>query len=222
MAIPSMLEIIQRFNACSPAQEWAGDMDVQEGWDDCKEPGWLMLLAFSTQKYPNAVGFKRAAACTYACIEPAMSSLQDPQLRMILEHARAFGQNPVEEEKETLKIHKAYATGWLSTASDVFRVRGKIKPGEASEYMACCAVNQLVFAMLRSQDVLICGKLANAAIDSSVTATVAMAYPDLLDTTFQLPEITPVSVIKQAEAARKIEVCQILRRIIPGPFTKFE
>lgn len=226
MAIPTMLEIIQRFNACAPAQAWAGNMNVQEGWEDCKEPGWLMLLALTTQHYPHSVGFKKITECICACIEPSIYLAKDEQLLTAWLQAKAFGQNPDEALKDELKISKAYATGWVQTAAEVMREtgrqEGKLKSNMLSEYLIACAINQFLFAMIRHQDVVFSGRLANAAVDSSIGAYVAVTHPDGLNPTFGLPETADQAVVQAAVAARKLEICKILRKIIPVLYLKFD
>ena len=108
MQIPTMRSVIDTFGGCTPALEWASDMDVQRGWEVCTEPGWLMLLAFQTQNHPNAVGFAKSALCTYECIKPAMQFTSDPLLHDILNRAYYYSQDLAEFKIVGMKANQTY------------------------------------------------------------------------------------------------------------------
>lgn len=226
MAIPSMLEIIKQFNACSPAQSWASDMDVQEGWYDCVEPGWLMLLLVCTQNHKNAIGLKPTMLLVHDLIQPATVVVQDLNTLALLQDALNYSQNPSEDARVALKAAWEASRSRLTDLAAFIRFvtsSGQSMPiNSAAEYMACAAINQYTFAQLIPDKLFNSGQLVNAAVDSSVISRVAVKYQEVLNSTFQLPETTHQTEIKALEAEIKVELCHFLRTRFTSPFTKFE
>lgn len=226
MQIPTMRSVIDTFGGCAPALEWASDMDVQRGWEVCTEPGWLMLLAFQIQNRPNAVGFQKAALCTYECIKPAMSLTTDPLLHDILNRAFNYSQDLAEFKISGMEKSRAYLV--KSIKSKIVEMRqeatdtGQISKQTVIEYAICGAVNAYTTAMIRKNELKVSARLANSAVDSSVSAYVATIHPDFIYEAFNLKTISTKEQIDACELARNIEICQILRSIIPQPFIKYE
>lgn len=226
MQIPTMRSVIDTFGGCSPALAWASDMDVQQGWEVCTEPGWLMLLAFQIQNRPNAVGFTKAALCAYECIKPAMSLTTDPLLHDILNRSFNYSQDLATFKIPNMEANRSYTV--KSTKARIAEMKqeaadsGHISKQSIIEYAICGAVNAYTTAMIRKDELKISARLVNSAIDSSVSAYVATIYPDFIYEAFNLKMVSAKEQVDACELARNIEICQILRSIIPQPFIKYE
>ena len=226
MQIPTMRSVIDTFGGCTPALEWASDMDVQRGWEVCTEPGWLMLLAFQTQNHPNAVGFAKSALCTYECIKPAMSLTTDPLLHDILNRAYYYSQDLAEFKIVGMKANQTYLMKSIKAKMIEMKQEAadtnQISKQTVIEYAISGTVNAYVAAMLRKNELKVSARLANSAIDSSISAYVATIYHDFIYEAFNLKMTSTKEQIDACELARNIEICQILRSIIPQPFVKYE
>lgn len=223
--IPTMRSVIDRFGGCTPALEWATDMDVQKGWEVCVEPGWLMLLAFNTQKDKDAVGFKKSAECTYECIKPGFQFTSDQKLLDIAELAFNYTQTLDEKMVPELQAGRDYALQEVRRIHDDMKALaaiGHLDQLAAVAYCATCAVNQFTFGMLRRTELRVSARLANSSIDSVVLAFTCDKFPDAFAIPMGLKQTTPQEEINKFKLEKSIEICRILRNIIPMPFLKYD
>lgn len=68
-------EMLEKLDACDEAREWVGNHSLQEAWEVCDRPEWLMLLA----KYVNIPQCARIEAMCVAI--RAAIHLYDPDLK---------------------------------------------------------------------------------------------------------------------------------------------
>lgn len=216
--IPSMRFVIHTFGGCEPALKWAADMDVQKGWEVCVEPGWLMLLAFNTQNHVHAVGFDKAVECEYACIEPCLKHIRDDLILEALEKARKNPKGDLQEEithvQALMKITFDKIKREVSNQS--------FKTAYMPEYFAINSVLYFLKAMDAHADPKISAKWANSAVDSCVNSLLAEKYPDFVGRSFGICPFSPPEEMEAYKLKKKIEICNILRKIIPQPYTTYE
>ena len=215
-----MRDVINSFGGCTDALIWAKEMDVQEGWDVCVEPGWLMLLAFNTQNNFGAVGFKKSVECTYQLIKPSLAFLNDEYLTATFEDLYKWSQdeiNPVDG-----KACVEYSNDSIKSQYKVFLENPVFVSEAVAKFYATQCFLFFAQCILLKHDIGNSAKAANSAVDYSVMVFTAERYPDLISKAFRREPSSTKEEVDSFKAKKKIELCEKLRSIIPCPFLEYK
>lgn len=225
MNIPSMRKVITSFNACDPAVHWAGDMDVQTGYELCTEPGWLMLLLFRIQGRKNANSFQQIVKTAHACIKVGRHLLHDElalgPLGTVM-HQVEIGEWP---DFDKIRYHRDYLTRAIEKLDRDIRASDEIVASDIAELYMLKAVDSVLGAVLfNSSNRKLAGDGAHTAIDMVVKALTVAKYPKYYASAMNKHGYLPK---EQADAkmfmlAKKMELCRVLRSVTPQPFTSYE
>jgi|JI10StandDraft_1071094.scaffolds.fasta_scaffold48353_4 hypothetical protein len=213
--IPLMKDVINSFGGCTDALIWAKEMDVQEGWDVCVEPGWLMLLAFNTQNNFGAVGFDKSLDCTYKLIKPSLVFLDDEYMSKTFEDL--YQDNPVDG-----KTCVEYANDSIKSQYKVFLENPVFTSETVAKFYATQCFLFFAQCVLLKHDIGNSAKAANSAVDYSVMVFAAEKYPDLISKAFRREPSSAKEEVDSFKAQKKIELCGKLRSIIPCPFLEYK
>ncbi len=215
--IPLMRDVIQTFNACDPAVHWAGDMNVQEGYELCTEPGWLMLLLFSVRPIKNAWSFDHTIQVARECIKPALRMTKDDKLLdSITTTVHWSGIN-----QEIITRDRQYAMGKEKELYEKIRARG-LEVDLVTEMYVAKVISMFLGILEHHDNVTVSAKAAHTAIDFVVMALVAEKYPDFIAASINAIQASDPRDVKIFRLAKKVEICRILRSAAPRPFVSYE
>lgn len=212
--IPLTRDVIQEFDACMPAVHWAGDMSVQEGYEVCTEPGWLMLLLFSIRKSKYALTFDQAISVTRECIKPILRLISDKRL---LDSVMWDSATPL----ELVTADRQYAIERDKYLYEQIRISG-IDPQEVIEMYAAKTLSMFLGILEHKDNITVAAKAAHSATDFVVLTLVAEKYPDFIAGSFNAIQTSNPEDVKIFRLAKKIQLCKILRKAAPQPFTVYE
>ena len=218
--IPLMRDVIRKFKACDPACHWAGDMDVQTGYELCTHPGWLMLLLFSIRNEKNAVSSTQAIQ---ACHQLLKTSLRLTEDHGVLDSPMLAVSHFVKPtgDLEQIKKQRDYVSqraAQLHASLAHIGLDNKIIP---DMYVAKAVDAFLAVAEYRD-DVTMCAKAAHTSIDMVSLALLTEKYPGFFADTLNISNPTPVADIKIFHLAKRVELCNLLRKHVPQPFLSYE
>lgn len=107
---------LDSIDACSDAREWAADKTVQEAWESCDRPDWLLWWAGHTDTN-KAVDFVRLA-CLFA--RSALTHVPEGELRPLLaiQSAENWCGNPTLEAAAWAAAEAARAAARAARAAE--------------------------------------------------------------------------------------------------------
>lgn len=219
--IPSMRNVIKKFNACRPAMYWSTDMSVQEGYEVCTEPGWLMLLIFSIRNSKNALSFAQTMDVAHRCVQRALYLTHDQRLLDSVSFAMAAIPQELPSAAVRIKADRQYAIDRDKGLYSDILARG-LEPSLVLEMYLCKVVAMFLGIMEFRDNVTIAAKAAHSAIDFVVLTLVAEKYPDFIASAVHALQKSDPTDIKIFRLAKKVELCGILRQVAPQPFTTYE
>lgn len=201
--IPSMNSIITAFGACQPAIQWAGDMDVQTGWEVCTEPGWLMLLGFHTHKHKDSVGGDKYLDVEYQLIQNCFRFIKNQRILDAVDLA-------LKGKKKDMAFLQQEFDYAVSYKKDLWQIikntisNQSLWTAPIPEYLAVSSCVYFLNIVLNQDNPSQMAKAGNSAIDSCVNALLAERYPDYIGPSFCIGVQSDKKDIEQYRLLKKL------------------